>query len=296
MRDEYNKDYRKREYDKFSDLEPHWERKRPSFLTLLLVGLLVLLVCSLGYDNIIKPYLEKSKEQTEEPVGTSTQEVEEPASSDMVEATAMDEDATVPEVREEPVQKSQPVSPEPVSATATPTPAPVAIPAPQSEVKPSEKPTERVAPALASEQSRRSVTSASSSEDGSELSTLEMMERRNHANVVRQAQRAGVSTEGTMLEIMERINHANVVKQAKRAGVSAEGSTLEIMERINHANVVKQAQRAGVSTEGSTLDIMERINHANVVRQAKRAGVSTEGTTLEIMERINRKNLERLNR
>ena len=62
MRDEYNKDYRKREYDKFSGLEPQRERKKPSFLTLLLVGLLVLLVCSLGYDNIIKPYLEK-KEQ-----------------------------------------------------------------------------------------------------------------------------------------------------------------------------------------------------------------------------------------
>ena len=64
MRDEYNKDYRTREYDRFSDLEPQRERKKPSFLTLLLVGLLVLLVCSLGYDNIIKPYLEKSKEQT----------------------------------------------------------------------------------------------------------------------------------------------------------------------------------------------------------------------------------------
>ena len=102
MRDEYNKDYRKREYDKFSDLEPQRERKKPSFLTLLLVGLLVLLVCSLGYDNIIKPYLEKSKEQTEEPMATSTQEVEEPVSSEMDEATAMDEDVTVPEVREGP--------------------------------------------------------------------------------------------------------------------------------------------------------------------------------------------------
>lgn len=117
MRQEYNKDYRTREYDRFSDLEPQRERKKPSFLTLLLVGLLVLLVCSLGYDNIIKPYLEKSKEQTEEPVATSTQEVEEPASSEMVETTAMDKDATVPEVRKEPVQKSQPISPEQVSVT-----------------------------------------------------------------------------------------------------------------------------------------------------------------------------------
>lgn len=136
-------------------------------------------------------------------------------------------------------------------------------------------------------------TTRKEEKDESELSTLEILERRNHAEVVKQAKRAGVSTEGSTLEIMERINHAEVVKQAKRAGVSAEGSTLEIMERINHAEVVKQAKRAGVSTEGSTLEIMERINHAEVVKQAKRAGVSTEGSTFEIMERINRKELER---
>lgn len=295
MREEYNKDYRTREYDRFSDLEPERERKKPSFLTMLLVGLLVLLVCSLGYDNIIKPYLAKSKEQTEKPVATSTQDAEEPASSEMVKASAIDEDVAVPEVREEPVQKSQPVSPEQVSVAASPTPIPEATPTPKPEVKPTAKPAESVASVPSSRQRRESETiTPSYSEDESELSTLEIMEKRNHANVVRQAQRAGVSTEGTTLEIMERINHANVVKQAKRAGVSAEGSTLEIMERINHANVVKQAQRAGVSTEGSTLDIMERINHANVVKQAKRAGVSTEGTTLEIMERINRKNMQRM--
>ena len=50
------------------------------------------------------------------------------------------------------------------------------------------------------------------------------------------------------------------MKEAKRAGVSTEGTTLEIMERINHAEVVKEAKRAGVSTEGTTLEIMERIN------------------------------------
>jgi lipid-binding SYLF domain-containing protein len=50
------------------------------------------------------------------------------------------------------------------------------------------------------------------------------------------------------------------VKQAQRAGVSTEGSTIEILERINHASVVKQAQKAGVSTEGSTIEILERIN------------------------------------
>ena len=265
MRDEYNKDYRKREYDKFSGLEPQRERKKPSFLTLLLVGLLVLLVCSLGYDNIIKPYLEKSKEQTEEPMATSTQEVEEPVSSEMDEATAMDEDVTVPEVREEPVQKSQPIYPEQVRVTATPE-----APAPQPAVKPTTKHTESVVSVPSSEQSRGSVTSTpSSSEDYSGLSTSEILDRRTHTNVVRQAKQAGVSTEGT---------------------------TSEILDRITHANVVRQAKQAGVSTEGSTSEILDRITHANVVRQAKQAGVSTEGTTSEILDRITKKNLERLNR
>ena len=100
--------------------------------------------------------------------------------------------------------------------------------------------------------------------------------------------------EPSTLELLERKNHADVVKQAKRAGVSTEGSTIDILERINHADVVKQAKRAGVSTEGSTIDILERINHADVVKQAKRAGVSTEGSTTDILERINRKDLESL--
>lgn len=128
-----------------------------------------------------------------------------------------------------------------------------------------------------------------------ELSTLEILERRNHEDVVRRAKRAGVSTEGTTIEILERINHADVVKRAQRAGVSTEGSTIDILERINHADVVKRAQRAGVSTEGSTIDILERINHADVVKRAQRLGVSTEGSTIEILERINRKEMEKYN-
>ena len=100
-----------------------------------------------------------------------------------------------------------------------------------------------------------------------DLSTLEALERRNHEEVVREAKRAGVSTEGTTLEIMERINHAEVVKEAKRAGVSTEGTTLEIMERINRAEVVKEAKRAGVSTEGTTLEIMERIGRKEMDRK-----------------------------
>ena len=69
------------------------------------------------------------------------------------------------------------------------------------------------------------------------LSTLELLERKQHADVVKQAKRAGVSTEGSTLEILERIQHADVVKQAKRAGVSTEGSTLEILERINRKDL-----------------------------------------------------------
>lgn len=129
-------------------------------------------------------------------------------------------------------------------------------------------------------------------EESHELTTLELLERRNHENAVRMAQRAGVSTDGTTAEILERVTHANAVKQAQRAGVSTEGSTSEILERVTHASAVKQAQRAGVSTEGTTSEILERVTHASAVKQAQRAGVSTEGTTSEILERITRKSLE----
>ncbi len=120
-----------------------------------------------------------------------------------------------------------------------------------------------------------------------EGTTSEIIDRITHANIVKQAQQAGVSTEGTTSEIIDRINHASAVKQAQKAGVSTEGTTSEILDRINHASVVKQAQRTGVSTEGTTSEILDRINHAGVVKQAQRAGVSTEGTTSEILERIN---------
>lgn len=109
--------------------------------------------------------------------------------------------------------------------------------------------------------------------------------------VVRPPRTKGRS-EPTSIELLEQRNHAEVVKQAKRAGVSTQGSTTDILERINHAEVVKQAKRAGVSTQGSTIDILERINHAEVVKQAKRAGVSIQGSTTDILERINRKYLE----
>lgn len=70
-------------------------------------------------------------------------------------------------------------------------------------------------------------------------------------------------------QILERINHAKAVKQAKRAGVSTEGTTEEILDRINHAKVVKQAKRAGVSTEGTTKEILERIKQKNIDKHKK---------------------------
>lgn len=45
-----------------------------------------------------------------------------------------------------------------------------------------------------------------------ELSTLEMLERKNHAEVVKRAQRAGVSTEGSTLDILERMNRKEMEK------------------------------------------------------------------------------------
>lgn len=110
------------------------------------------------------------------------------------------------------------------------------------------------------------------------------------------ADKEDIGRELSTLEILERRNHTDVVKRAQRAGVSTEGTTIEILERINHADVVKRAQRAGVSTEGSTIDILERINHADVVKRAKRIGVGTEGSTIDILERINRKEMEKYNR
>ena len=72
-----------------------------------------------------------------------------------------------------------------------------------------------------------------------EMSTLELLEKRQHDDVVKQAKRAGVSTEGSTIDILERIHHADVVKQAKRAGVSTEGSTIEILERIQRKDLEK---------------------------------------------------------
>ena len=63
------------------------------------------------------------------------------------------------------------------------------------------------------EQSQRNtISTQSNAENESGLSTLEILERKQHADVVKRAQRAGVSTEGSTLEIMERINRKNMQK------------------------------------------------------------------------------------
>ena len=78
-----------------------------------------------------------------------------------------------------------------------------------------------------------------------------------------------VRTVKSTIEILQERNHANVMKEAARVGVSTEGTTVEILERINHANVVKEATRAGVSTEGSTIEILERINQKTLENYLK---------------------------
>ena len=70
--------------------------------------------------------------------------------------------------------------------------------------------------------------------------------------------------EKTVSEILDERTHANAVRDAQKAGVSTEGTTTEILSRINHANVVRDAQKAGVSTEGTTAEILQRIARKNL--------------------------------
>lgn len=65
-------------------------------------------------------------------------------------------------------------------------------------------------------------------------------------------------------ELIDEWIHENAVKEAKKAGVSTEGTTAEIIDRIAHANAVKQAKQAGVSTKGTTAEILERIAKKNL--------------------------------
>ena len=69
------------------------------------------------------------------------------------------------------------------------------------------------------------------------------------------------------IELLEKKQHQRVVKEAKEAGVSTEGSTIDILERMQHARVVKEAKEAGVSTEGSTIDILERMQRKRLEKE-----------------------------
>ena len=220
------------EYDRFSGLDR--EKRKPSFLIVMLVALLVLLVCSLGYDNIVKPYLANKKQQTEKQIEPSPQESEELTASEPEEIESDETDAIAEDVNEEPVPCKERPSTE--QANNVPTPDPI-----QPEIEQNNNPADVIRQVYPEQPKKNVASTPSKSEDYSNLSTLEILERQNHADVVRQARRAGVSTEGTTLEIMERINHADVVRQARRAGVSTDGTTLEIMERINR----KELQRMG---------------------------------------------------
>ena len=79
-------------------------------------------------------------------------------------------------------------------------------------------------------------------EPSDQPSTDELIDEWIHSSAVKQAEEAGVSTEGPTAEIIDRIAHANAVKQAKQAGVSTEGTTAEILERIAKKNLEKYGQ------------------------------------------------------
>ena len=176
------------------------EKNKSSLLTYLLICLLILFICSLCYDNILKPYLARQKENMEKQQSIITKGdneviVETPYSADDYDN----------------------VSPSDVGKTV--------------EEKDRTNSNEQTPP------SKEKENTVTNDEDDSNLSTIEILERRNHADVVKRARKAGVSTEGSTIEILERINHADVVKRARKAGVSTEGSTIEILERINRKNL-----------------------------------------------------------
>ena len=221
MRENYN------EYDKFSGL--YREKRKPSFLVIVLIGLLLLLVCSIGYDNIVKPYLVKRKQKTEKQIEPTPSETESVTASEP-DIIISDEKETVAEkVYEKPIPRTK----EFTSKQNYPVPAPIQKVEGKKETSESEH---QVHP---EKTIMNNISVPSKNEENKNLSVTEILERQTHADVVKQAKRAGVSTEGTTTQILERITHADVVKQAKRAGVSTEGSTSDILERITKKEMEK---------------------------------------------------------
>ena len=133
--DSYTKDYRAKDYETSTKLETETNKRKPTLLAKILVGLFVLLVCSLGYDNIVKPYLENRGQQTECPVASSTQDNEEPAVDEADDITSIVDDEPALEIIEEPIQRSQPVT---TKQAERKTPTAPANPA----IEPTTKPTE----------------------------------------------------------------------------------------------------------------------------------------------------------
>ena len=257
MKDEYNKSYQEKDYEKLPDLSEQTTKKSRSVLKVVLICLSVLLVVSFVYDNIVKPYIEKKKEEIEKIISISSDDDDESV-DDEDDITSIEDDDDDYDIIDVKPTSTKPVTSGKVDANPSSTPS-------QPVVEPIEVNAESPLPSQPQtimDNSPKHIRA--NSEDNSGLSTMELLEKRTHDRAVKRAKEQGVSTEGSTMEILERISHAKAVKRAQSEGVSTKGSTTEILERISHAKAVKRAKEAGVSTEGSTIDILERISRKNL--------------------------------
>jgi hypothetical protein len=233
---DYQENYTKN-YDNLSSLDTK-PNKKPSFLTILLIGLLVLLVCSLGYDNWLKPYLAERKQQEEQTLVDTLEEkddvsIETKFTDDEDDITSIEDDDDDYDIIDVKPTSTKPVTSGKVDANPSSTPS-------QSVVEPIEVNAESPLPSQPQtimDNSPKHIRANSG--DNSGLSTMELLEKRSHDRAVERAKELGVSTEGSTMEILERISHAKAVKRAKEAGVSTEGSTIDILERISRKNLEK---------------------------------------------------------
>jgi len=191
-------------------------------------GLLLVLIVDYGWEWLAKQSTTNTKEIIEKILRSSEDEV------DLVEPsrTKIQQDGkkTLPRTETDSRVEIQ------IDEDAMLPPEDIDIADPISEL-----PVREAAP-RAEENTVNESTGQRNSSRQREKSISELLEERTHADVVRQAKRAGVSTEGTTSEILERITHADVVKQAKRAGVSTEGTTSEILERITRKELERYSR------------------------------------------------------
>ncbi len=254
--------------------QSRWPKEKPFKVKYVLFLFLLFVAFMIGLDKYQKS--NRTEEKTVEMVETQ-KDTEDTTSDKQSSKTVLKSKGTAKQKDTNNRVKEQTTSPKQLEQAKT-QPTPQSVPGVDVKDRILEK--------------KETITQSQPTEKKEELSTSEILDRRQHARVVQQAKEAGVSTEGSTMEILDRMQHARVVQQAKEAGVSTEGSTMEILDRMQHARVVQQAKEAGVSTEGSTMEILDRMQHARVVQQAKEAGVSTEGSTMEILDRIMRKKLQ----